>query len=323
MSVTLISPKISRSVAWRLAAGVLPSVLAVGLVVGLVYYGQAGRAAPEMILVLATALTLVSVVVAWINARYFAARLARIAGGTDSTAGVRGPTNELDRIEQVMGNLGTALSASEAERARTNAQAAAHLKDEATMLAGVAADAIAQLDGVRLPLQILLESPFGELNENQEELLRDARTAADAIDIALRRLAQVADVDRDAILVQHELVQVNDVVRSILPLARAAAERRGARIEATLEPGLPRVAGDRARLAEALTLLVADAAEHTTATTPLSISTRRDGQSQHAMIRISPYRTTERTSFILASRLIAAQSGRVSTSEGTLDLHVG
>src|SRR6185436_10242224 len=108
-------------------------------------------------------------------------------------------------------SLGSALSASEAERAKSNAMAAARLHDEATMLAGVVADSLAQLDEVRLPLHILLESRFGELNENQEELLRDARAAADAIDVALRRLGQVADADRGALAVQPELVQINDV----------------------------------------------------------------------------------------------------------------
>src|SRR5262249_10471929 len=151
-------------------------------------------------------------------------------------------------IEQAVGNLGSALSASEAQRARTDAMAAARLKEQGTMLAGVVNDSISQLDQIRLPLQILLESPFGELNENQEELLRDARAAADSVDLALRRLGQVADADRDALPVQHELVQVNDVVRSVLPLGRAAAERHGARTETSLEPGLPRVFGDRARL---------------------------------------------------------------------------
>ena len=320
MSARLISPKVSRSIAWRLTAGVLPSVLAVGLVVGLAYYGKRGRAAPEMILILATALTLVSVVGAWLNARYFADRLARIAGGADGPSGARGPANELDRIERVVGNLGTALSASEAERARTNAEAAARLKDQATMLAGVTADAIGQLDGVRLPLQILLESPFGELNENQEELLRDARAASDAIDVSLRRLAEVADVDRDSLGVLKEPVQANDVVRSILPLARAAAERHGARTEANLEPGLPRVAADRARLAQALTLFVADAAEHTNGNLPLTLSTSRDRNG--AAIRISPAMSDLSTSFILASRLIGVQGGVVSVSEDGLLLHL-
>jgi signal transduction histidine kinase len=339
-----IRHKVSRTVAWRLAAGVLPSVLAIGLVVGLFYYGVAGRAAPRDVLILATALTAASILIAWINARYFAERLARLARTTEQASGVRGPTDEFDRIEKAVGNLGSALSAAEAERARTNAEAAARLHEEATMLAGVVSDTIAQLDQVRLPLQILLESPFGELNENQEELLRDARAAADSIDVALRQLGQVADVDRDAIPVQRELVQVNDVVRSVLPLARSAAERRGARTETVLEPGLPRVLGDRTRLAQAVTLFVVDAAEDTGADTPLVISTARNGA--HAIIRISPASVRAKARFrgtridmsagggdsaggagaaqlILASRLIAAQRGEVTMDESGLVLRVG
>jgi signal transduction histidine kinase len=293
-------------------------------VIGLFYYGEYGRAAPRVILVIASALTVLSMVVAWINASYFAERLARIARATEPASGERIPTDEFDRIEQAMGNLGSALSASEAERARTDAAATARLKEEAIMLAGTVNDAIAQLDGVRLPLQILLESPFGELNENQEELLRDARSAADTIDVALRRLAQVADVDREALPVQHELVQVNDVVRSVLPLARAAAERRGARTATELEPGLPRVVGDRARLAEALSLFVTHAAEGTGPERPLTVGTARDGS--HAVIRIAPADSSALGSapaLILGSRLITVQSGEVSVDDGSLVLRVG
>jgi hypothetical protein len=89
------------------------------------------------------------------------------------------------------------------------------LREEATMLAAVVRDTMARLDDVRLPLHILLETRFGELNENQEELLRDAQNGADALGEALRRLAQVVDVDRGALATQQELVQVNDVVRAI------------------------------------------------------------------------------------------------------------
>jgi len=319
-----IRRNVSTSVAWRLAAGVLPSVLAVGLVIGLFYYGEYGRAAPRIIQIVAAALTGVSIVIAWVNASYFADRLARLARATAQASGVPGPTDEFDRIEQAVGSLGSALSAAEAERARTDALAAARLKEQATMLAGVVNDSIAQLDEVRLPLQILLESPFGELNENQEELLRDARSAADTIDVALRRLAQVAEVDRDALPVQHELVQVNDVVRSVLPLARAAAERKGARTETALEPGLPRVAGDRARLAEALSLFVTEAAEASDPEHPLTISTARDGS--RAIIRIAPADGSalgSTSALILASRLMAAQKGEVAVDAGNLVLRVG
>jgi signal transduction histidine kinase len=266
----------SVSVGRRLFVGLLPALLAVLVTAGLAYYGEYGRAVPGIILATASVLSIVSLVVTWINTRYLSARINRLTGAMpESDAERHGESDEFDRIERVVDHLGSALSASEAERARLNAAAAARLRDEATMLAAVAHDSIAQLDEVRLPLHILLETRFGDLNENQEELLRDARTAADAMGAALRRLAEVADADRGALVVQRELVHVNDVVRAVLPLARAAAERQGARVEVTLEPGLPRVRADRARLAEALTLFTSDAAAATGAERPLVVTTTR------------------------------------------------
>jgi hypothetical protein len=342
MSAAFLKRRVSRAIAWRLGAGVLPSILAIGLVVGLFYYGKYERSAPRGILITAAVLTLASIAAAWANATYFAERLARLARSTSKVSGGSERTDEFDRIERAVGKLGSALSAAEAERARIDAMAAARLHEQATMLAGVVNDSLAQLDQVRLPLQILLESRFGDLNENQEELLRDARIAADAIDLALRRLGQVADIDREALAVQRELVQINDVVRSVLPVARAVAERRGARTETALEPGLPRVIADRARLAEALSLFLADSAAESSGSTSLRISTARLGPS--AVIRIAPLSArararasvaadaspeqanagaVESSPLILASRLISAQGGQVGIDDGALTLRVG
>ena len=85
---------------------------------------------------------------------------------------------------------------------------------------------VAQLDEVRLPLHILLETRFGDLNENQEELLRDARTGADAMNAALRRLAQVVDADCGALpassrLTSTLLATVTSV--KMLPITHSSA----------------------------------------------------------------------------------------------------
>lgn len=335
-----ITRRVSFSVAWRLAVGLLPSIVAIALVVGLFYYGEIGRGAPRLILVFALLLTILSLGITIANARYFANRISRLARVSRSAGGEQ-TKDEFDRIEQVVGTLGTALSAAEAERNRASAAAAANRQDEATMLAGVVADTLAHLDEVRFPLHILLEAPFGELNENQEELLRDARGAADSMDTALRRLAQVADADRGALSVQRELVQINDVVRSVLPLARAAAERRGARVDTSLEPGLHRVMADRVRLAEALALLATEAAESAEQQVPLSVGTMRRGSG--AVISLSPippsahgiaHATTvspgeapvadrHRATSIFAERLISAQGGHLSLENGALEIYVG
>ena len=276
MTTNFIRRHASVSVGRRLFVGLLPALLAVLVTAGLAYYGEYGRAVPGIILATAAVLSIASLVVTWINTRYLSARINRLTGSMpESEAAGHGESDEFDRIERVVDHLGSALSASEAERARLNAAAAARLRDEATMLAAVAHDSIAQLDEVRLPLHILLETRFGDLNENQEELLRDARNAADAMGAALRRLAEVADADRGTLVVQRELVQVNDVVRAMLPLARASADRQGARVDVTLEPGLPRVRADRARLAEALSLFASEAAAATGSGQPLVVTTTR------------------------------------------------
>ncbi|HEY5416961.1 MAG TPA: hypothetical protein VIK41_19110 [Gemmatimonadaceae bacterium] len=342
MTTNFIRRHASVSVGRRLFVGLLPALLAVLVTAGLAYYGEYGRAVPGIILATASVLSIVSLVVTWINTRYLSARINRLTGAMpESEAERHGASDEFDRIERVVDHLGSALSASEAERARLNAAAAARLRDEATMLAAVAHDSIAQLDEVRLPLHILLETRFGDLNENQEELLRDARTAADAMGSALRRLAEVADADRGALVVQRELVQVNDVVRAVLPLARAAAERQGARVEVTLEPGLPRVRADRARLAEALTLFTSDAAAATGAERPLMVTTtRRPGvgieisiapsaTQAPAVAPVGPTPADEQDAngvsrdpdvsvggIILARRLISIQGGSIADDAG-------
>jgi signal transduction histidine kinase len=279
MTTGFIRRRTTLPVGRRLFFGLLPALLAVLLAVGLAYYGELNRQVPGLLALGAGVLATLSLVVTWINTRYLSARIMRLTESVpdpDRKQGEPGESDEFDRIERAVDHLGSALSASEAERLRLDAAAATRLREEATMLAAVVHDTMAQLDEVRLPLHILLETRFGDLNENQEELLRDARNATDLMDRALRRLAQVADADRGALTPQRELVQVNDVVRAILPLARAAAERQKARVETSLEPGLPRVMADRARLAEALTLLAVEAATSAGPDNPLAIGTARD-----------------------------------------------
>jgi signal transduction histidine kinase len=310
MTTGFIRQRITLTVARRLFLGLLPALLAVVLAVGLAYYGEYQRQVPGVIALGAGVLAVASLIVTWVNTRYLSGRIVKLSGSVSDAErepGDHGRSDEFDRIERVVDQLGSALSASEAERARRDAAATKRLREEATMLAAVVRDTMSQLDDVRLPLHILLETRFGDLNENQEELLRDARAAADAMAAALLRLAQVSDADRGALTPKRELVQVNDVVRAILPLARSAAERRDARVEAALEPGLPRVLADRARLAESLSLLGVGAAAVTDQQHPLTITTGRDGTG--VSITLAPWIHDSTSAATLARRLIAVQGG--------------
>ena len=241
----------------RLFLALLPSLFAVALVVALSYYGEIDRQAPLTLVWAAAGLSLISLYGTWRNTRYLARRVERLAGVTAdvSNAPAAGPSDEFDRIEQTVDRLGTALSVSEAERARAAADTEAKLVEQATLLAVVSAAAVRRLDETRLPLHILLDTQFGELTPNQEELLADARDAAEQAVEALRRLRALADVDRGAIELRREWVSVDDVVRALLPSVEAQARRRGARVTPVFEPALPRTVGDRTRLTAAFALL--------------------------------------------------------------------
>lgn len=306
----------------RLFLGLLPAVLAMGTAVGLAYYGQYARTAPEIVVVGSVVLAVLSFLFTWFNARRLSARISRLAELGEAGAPSRGLSrrsaegpDELERIEQAVGSLGTALTTLEGERTRAEQAASERLYEHATVLAATVRSTLAQLDEVRLPLHILLEAKFGDLNENQEELLGAARDAADTMDGALRRLGQVADVDRGALTVQRQLVQVNDVVRAVLPLAHAAVARRGARLETSLEPGLPRAMIDRVRLAEALALLIEAVADRLSVDRSLVIATARE--ECMVVISLTPGQHT-----VLANRLIEAQGGRLESSGSTLAIRL-
>lgn len=325
----LLRKQWTLSVGARLLLGLVPSLLAAAMVAGLVYWGEYGRRAPDAVVAAAVILAVLTLALTLWNVRYLVRRFDRVteiimAEASRGAAGERSSaTDEFDRIEQVVGELGSALTQAEAQRVHLDAQATARLREQSTMLAALVRDTMARLDDVRMPLHILLETKFGELNENQEELLRDARGASDEMDAALRQLGHVADADRDAMPVKRELVQVNDVVRAILPLIRASAERRDARVDVSLEPGLPRVLADRARLAEALSLLATLSASVSNGEHPVTVSTRREGSAVLIELRTVPPADAGGSSAALAERLVTAQGGEVVREAGCVAVCLG
>ena len=115
----------------------------------------------------------------------------------------------------------------------------------------------------QLPLHILLESPFGELNENQEELLGAAQSAVEAADLEVRRLRKLLDLERGAVTLVIQPIGVAEL------LARATRHRGGARGEARRRPRwsvpttMPRVRVDPSHMQEALTSALGRAIDQT------------------------------------------------------------
>jgi signal transduction histidine kinase len=294
-------------VSQRLFLGVIPSVVGLFTVAGLAYWGQYAHTAPQLVVWAAGAATVLSLVVAWWNTRYVAHRVERLA----STKGGDGEADELDVIQQRVELLGEAATAAKADAARAAEDAGRRNIEYATLLAEAATSASKQLAEARLSLHVLQDNHFGELNDNQEEMIAAAREATEAAEVELNHLREIADIDRGALALRRDLVKPGEIIRSLLPLLNAQATKQGVRILSELEPALPRVVGDRGRLQDALGLILKDAVRYAVPSTSVSVH----ASSQPTTVTIvvnhsSPHSYTGDVA--LADRLIRAQGGSVT-----------
>jgi signal transduction histidine kinase len=291
----------------RLFLGVIPSLVGLFTVAGLAYWGQYAHTAPQLVVWAAGAATILSLGVAWWNTRYVAHRVERLAsakGGDDEA-------DELDVIEQRVELLGEAATAAKADAARAAEDAGRRTIEYATLLAEAATSASKQLAEARLSLHVLQDNHFGELNDNQEEMIGAAREATEAAEVELNRLREIADIDRGALALRRDLVKPGEIIRSLLPLLNAQATKQGVRIVSELEPALPRAVGDRGRLQDALGLILKDAVRYAVPGTTISIHAASERSTVTIVVNHgSPHSYTGDVA--LADRLIRAQRGSVT-----------
>jgi signal transduction histidine kinase len=291
----------------RLFLGVIPSVVGLFTVAGLAYWGQYAHTAPQLVVWAAGAATVVSLVVAWWNTRYVAQRVERLA----STRAGGDEVDELDVIEHRVELLGEAATTAKADAARAAEDAGRRTKEYATLLAETATSASKQLAEARLSLHVLQDNHFGELNDNQEEMIGAAREATEAAEVELNHLREIADIDRGALTLRRDLVKPGEIIRSLQPLLNAQATKQGVRILLELEPALPRVVGDRGRLQDALGLILKDAVRYALPGTSISVHAASEPSAVTIIVNHgSPHSYTGDVA--LADRLIRAQGGSVS-----------
>ena len=278
----------------RLYLTVMPAILGVFLMAALVYWGEYARRAPGIVLFGGALAVLASLVLTWSNARYVARRIGRLAAGATAPRAVGaslqggvnatvvhdapGSADEIDEIERAVDRLSSAVELAEASRADRERSFEQRAQDYARLLASVAEAAARQLDEVRLPLHILLENHFGELNENQEEMLGAARTAAEAADADMVSLREIAELDLGTRPLRQDRVKPSELIEAIRPMLMAAAESAGVTVEFDVTPLLPAITADRARLQDALVTLLRGAIESASRESRLHVQVDRDGR---------------------------------------------
>jgi len=243
----------------RLLLAVVPAVIGIAAVAGLAYWGQYAHEAPAVVVVIAAIGAVASLLLAWQNTRYVARRVERIAAKSASSG--RGGGDELERIERSVGGLEEAVDAERARGAEREAAAARRAAAYQAHLSEILASTGDAVQAVQLPLHILLDSPFGALNENQEEMLEAARAAAEQLDVRLRQARKLLDVERGAVAVRVRPIGLPELMRPALAIAEARAAKRGVTFESAVSPVAPRALVDPMHAQEAVTLALGEAIE--------------------------------------------------------------
>lgn len=175
----------------------------------------------------------------------------------------------------------------------------------------------ARLREVQLPLHILLSSPFGELNENQEELLAAASDATDAADLHLRQVAKLLDLERGVIVMMPEPISLQDLLRPALAIAIARAKQRRIDVQVHIPDSASRVVVDPVHAQEALSAILTSLVNRIPERSAVVIDSEED-ESGGAQIVVSheDMATAQSLEQRLATRLIEAQHGRVCDERG-------
>src|SRR6185312_5510128 len=184
----------------RLFLAVIPAVVGVFAVAGLAYWGDYAHEAPHIVVIIAAIAAVGSLGMAWYNARYVAHRIAQLAAKVESGSGL----DEFDAIETVVDRHTSALREAESRRQHAEHAAGVRIREHGELMAQVASTVSKGIDEIRLPLYILLENRFGDLNENQEEMLEAARTAAEHVNTDADRLAEIGQLDRGSLTLRSD-----------------------------------------------------------------------------------------------------------------------
>ncbi len=294
----------------RLYLALVPAILGVFTVAALAYWGQYAHTAPEWLVAVALIATVGSFAVAWINLRYVTGRVERLAARGGSAIEITSP-DELEAIESAVHQLSTQVDAAEAARAAGQSALRDQQRAYGELLARATHQAMQRLDEIRLPLHILLENHFGDLNENQEEMLGTARGAAEQAGDAFQRLGEIADLDRGVVSMRHDRIRPGDLIAGVVPALVAEGQQRDVHVTAEVAPALQSIVGDRGRLQLALELLLHDRLRRTASGNELRVTAEVVGREVVVTVTHGDG-PSDPIAGALGERLVTAHGGRVT-----------
>jgi hypothetical protein len=190
-------------------------------------------------------------------------------------------------------------------------------RDYEAALVDAAESAERTLNDARMPIHILLSASFGELNDNQEEMLTAAATALERTAEELRSLRSLVDTSTVTKSDRTSIIRVADVLRCMQPELAAQASTNGVSFALKIEPALPAAIGMTAQVRDAIRLVLSDEIRFALPGTSV-LAEARSTPRDIIIEAISGAPRSATVKLILADRLLRGQHGRLDHSdEGT------
>ncbi|WP_310568810.1 hypothetical protein [Gemmatimonas sp.] len=265
----------------RLTLAVAPSVIGLLLIAALGYWGELGRAVPTLVLITG--------VLAALSAMGIGVWIARQVD----------PATMQKALQSVR---------DAADRDIAHAQAGAD--EHRQMLEQIVASMSERVREVQLPLHILLDTPFGALNENQEELLGAARQSAEAADAELRLLRRLLD-EPTMRRAEAEAITVTALLAPALAVVASAAEVALVRLVVDVLADLPPVRVPVSAVQESLATVLLELLASLPRGSDLGLSARIEGDV--VALRIVPPLDLSAPSFRLRLALQLLQQYTATT----------
>jgi len=187
--------------------------------------------------------------------------------------------------------------------------------DYSSAIADATESAERALSEARLPIHILLTAQFGDLNDNQEEMLSAAEAALDHVAEELGSLRSLAAADCGDQQPGRQTVRVGDILQDLQLQLRDQAARAGVSLAVSIQPAMPATTGALSRLRDAIRIALMDEVRYATPGTVVRIDARTT--SDGIVIAVCCGVTRSATAaLLLAKRLLSTEGATLDQRDG-------
>jgi signal transduction histidine kinase/CheY-like chemotaxis protein len=132
---------------------------------------------------------------------------------------------------------------------------------------------------------VLLERMFGDLNERQDEYLRDIRDSGRHLLELINEILDLSKVEAGRMELDPAHVALSSVLEHGLAMVRERAERGGVSLELTTDPAVDTVWADELKLKQVVLNLLTNAVKFTEAGGSVVVTARRNGDVAEVTVR--------------------------------------